>query len=77
MGIVTLTTSGMITLPAEIRQRYGLQPGDKVAIVDSPEGLLLVPVLPMERLQDVSEKSIAARACRKLEEERRAERHGE
>lgn len=77
MHVMTLTSSGMITLPAKIRQRYDLQPGDKVVIVDSPEGLLLIPIIPLEKLQNPAEKAIAAKICRDLALERRAERQAE
>jgi AbrB family looped-hinge helix DNA binding protein len=71
--IVKLTAGGMITLPAKIRQKYKLAPGDSVAIIESPDGLLIVPVVPLEKLVNQEEASIAAEICRELVEEHRTE----
>lgn len=44
MALATMTTKGQLTLPKEIRQRLGLQPGDKVEItLDRSGGALLRP----------------------------------
>ena len=67
--IVKLTAGGMITLPA----KYKLAPGDSVAIIESPDGLLIVPVVPLEKLVNQKEAFIAAEICRELVEEHRKE----
>lgn len=33
MDTSTLTTKGQVTIPAEVRRRMGLRPGDRVAFV--------------------------------------------
>jgi AbrB family looped-hinge helix DNA binding protein len=35
--------SGSVTLPAEFRKKYGLQPGDEVTFVETDAGLLISP----------------------------------
>ena len=32
---------GYVALPVELRQKLGLQPGDLVSVIETPEGLLL------------------------------------
>lgn len=41
--IVTINDRGTITLPKDLRQKYGLEAGGKVVIEESEEGLLLRP----------------------------------
>jgi AbrB family looped-hinge helix DNA binding protein len=41
--IVRIQENGQVTLPPAIRVRLGLRPGDLVAIVETPEGVLLTP----------------------------------
>lgn len=41
--IVTINDRGTITLPKDLRKKYGLEAGVKVVIEESEEGLLLRP----------------------------------
>jgi AbrB family looped-hinge helix DNA binding protein len=41
--IVTINDRGSITLPKELRRKYGLETGGKVVIEEGEEGLLLRP----------------------------------
>lgn len=41
MKYTKMTSKGQITLPLEVRENLGLQPGDKVEIVHSPNGYLI------------------------------------
>jgi AbrB family looped-hinge helix DNA binding protein len=41
---VTIGRSGAITIPARLRQAYGLRPNDELIIEPSDGGLLLRPV---------------------------------
>jgi len=75
--IVKLTSGGMITLPAKLREKYHLSPGDSVAIVESPDGLLIIPVMPLEKLVNADEASVSAAICRELIEEHRKEQERE
>jgi AbrB family looped-hinge helix DNA binding protein len=47
---VTITSRGVVTLPAKLRQALGLQVGDQLIAETTPEGLLLRPAvtLPVE-----------------------------
>lgn len=58
----TLTSKGQVTIPKEIRDRLGLEEGQRVEFVLEDDGAVTVrpKESPMERLEDVKE-TIAAR----------------
>ncbi len=39
-----ISSKGQLTIPAEIRRRYGLDTGDEVEFVAEPSGAYLVPL---------------------------------
>ena len=41
--IISMNNRGTITLPKDLRNKYGLKPGGQIIIVESEEGLLLRP----------------------------------
>jgi antitoxin PrlF len=44
MGIeAKITSKGQTTIPAEIRERLGLRPGDRIAFIEMEPGFLIVP----------------------------------
>jgi AbrB family looped-hinge helix DNA binding protein len=47
---LTLTSRGVVTLPAKLRRALGLKPDDQLIAETTPEGLLLRPAvtLPVE-----------------------------
>ncbi len=57
--VVTISNRGTITLPKELRQKYGLRAGEQIVIEESEGGLLLRPgvtfsveIYSDERLQE-------------------------
>lgn len=42
MNLAKLSTNGQITVPAEVRRRLHLVPGDKVLFVEGPNGEVVV-----------------------------------
>ena len=52
--ILTVTSRGVITLPAKLRQALGLKADDQLVAETTPEGLLLRPAvtLPIEMYSD-------------------------
>lgn len=48
--MLTLTSRGVVTLPARLRQAVGFQPDGQILAETTPEGLLLRPAitLPVE-----------------------------
>ncbi len=66
---LTLSNRGLITLPAKLRQAFGLKADDQLIAETTPEGILLRPAItvPLElyspqRLQefDAAESELAA-----------------
>lgn len=47
---LTMTSRGVVTLPAKVRREMGLRPDDQLIAETTPEGLLLRPAvtLPIE-----------------------------
>ena len=43
MATVTVSKKGWVVIPHEIRQRYGIRPGDKVHIIDYAGRIAIVP----------------------------------
>ncbi len=41
--MVRVEDNGRVTLPEEVRERLGLKAGDVVAVVETPEGVLITP----------------------------------
>jgi AbrB family looped-hinge helix DNA binding protein len=53
---------GQVTIPIEIRQRMGLEEGDLVAFIETPQGVLLspqalMPTQPMSQDESLSEEA--------------------
>ncbi len=85
---LTITSRGVVTLPARLRQAMGLKPDDQLIAETTPEGLLLRPAvtLPVEiyseariREFDQAEADLAralhpAKAARALVPRKRASR---
>ena len=55
---VTITSRGVVTLPAKLRQAMGLKADDQLIAETTPEGLLLRPAvtLPVELYTTVREQ---------------------
>lgn len=41
--LVRVQDEGQVTLPTEFRKRLGMKKGDLVAVVETPDGLLITP----------------------------------
>ena len=41
--LVRIQEKGQVTLPAETRRKLGLKKGDLVAVIETPEGVLISP----------------------------------
>jgi AbrB family looped-hinge helix DNA binding protein len=44
--ILTISEQGWVVIPTEIRQKYGLQPGSRVIMIDYGGVLGIIPLLP-------------------------------
>lgn len=74
--VVNLSQKGQATIPKELREKHGIEPGGKVRIRENEEGEIVVEPLPS--LQDfrgvatTSERGTAIlREQREIDEERR------
>lgn len=43
MAAATVTSKGQITLPKSVRDRLGVQAGDRVEFIEAEQGFLVVP----------------------------------
>ena len=43
MAAATVTSKGQITLPKRVRERLGVEAGDRIEFVESEQGFLVVP----------------------------------
>lgn len=46
-GTVQVRQRGILTLPAELREKYGIRPGDIFRVVDLDGTIVLTPMVPM------------------------------
>jgi AbrB family looped-hinge helix DNA binding protein len=49
-AVATVSSKFQISIPKEVRDHFGLRPGQKVAFIAKPEGFLIVPVPKREDL---------------------------
>jgi AbrB family looped-hinge helix DNA binding protein len=74
MTIVNITNHGRITIPAEIRKKYGWKDGDKVIIIDHPlEGIKILPYLSEEKLKGILDKETGRKIIKVISKERQLE----
>lgn len=71
----TITEKGTVSIPSHMRRKHGLQKGAKVEFMDTEEGILMVPIVPLEALfgADKSRKKLVRDMIREIHEERRHE----
>ena len=63
-----------ITIPSEIRKKYGWKDGDKVIIIDHPlEGIKILPHLSDKELESILDKDTGIRIIEKISKERKRE----
>jgi AbrB family looped-hinge helix DNA binding protein len=55
---VKVTNRGMVTIPASLRKKYGLQDGDQVIVVED-EGML--KIIPIESIKNLQKRSISTK----------------
>ncbi|MHA1372752.1 MAG: AbrB/MazE/SpoVT family DNA-binding domain-containing protein [Promethearchaeota archaeon] len=63
-----------ITIPSEIRKKYGWKDGDKVIIIDHPlEGIIILPHLTEESLESIIDKELGIKIVKEISKERKKE----
>lgn len=43
MAAATLTSKGQVTLPKSVRERLGIETGDRIEFIESEQGFLIIP----------------------------------
>jgi AbrB family looped-hinge helix DNA binding protein len=51
MAAVTVSPKFQVVIPKEIRERFGLLPGQKIQIVVYGNRIELIPVMPVKRMR--------------------------
>jgi AbrB family looped-hinge helix DNA binding protein len=71
----TVTSKSMVTIPAKIRQKYGIKEGMKVEFVETEDAVLVVPLRSLKELKglDKVHEKVLIEAIREINEEHRKE----
>jgi AbrB family looped-hinge helix DNA binding protein len=48
---VKVNNHGMISIPAEIRKKYGIKDGDKVYVLEDEDGIRIIPIVDIDVLR--------------------------
>ena len=74
MTIVNISNHGRITIPSEIRKKYGWKDGDKVIIIDHPlEGIKILPHLSEEKMRVILDEETGIKIAKEISKERKKE----
>ena len=74
MTIIKISNHGRITIPSEIRKKYGWKDGDKVIIIDHPlEGIKILPHLSDKKIQSILDKETGIKIIEEISKERKKE----
>lgn len=71
--MVKVTRKGQVTIPLEQRKKYSIREGMRLLVRDSPQGILLSPVTPLEDLAGVDAGKIAIEEMKKRLDRMRSE----
>ena len=74
MTIVNISNHGRITIPSEMRKKYGWKDGDKVIIIDHPlEGIKILPHLSDKKIQSILNEETGIKIVEEISKERKKE----
>jgi AbrB family looped-hinge helix DNA binding protein len=76
--LATVSKKGLMTVPSRLRQKYGIQEGSKVCLIEKESGVLMVPLADISSLYGMgaSHKEKILEAVRELEREHDEEAGG-
>jgi len=76
MATTTVSAKGWIVIPKEIREKYGIKPGDKLQVIDFG-GIYMIPAIkdPAKEMRGMFKKGPSLTEA--LMESRRVERESE
>lgn len=74
MTIVKISNHGRITIPSEMRRKYGWKDGDKVIIIDHPlEGIKILPHLSDKKIESILDMETGIKIIEEISQERKKE----
>jgi len=74
MTIINISNHGRITIPADIRKKYGWRDGDKIVIIDHPlEGIKILPYISDEQLKGILDKETGIKIIENISKDRKSE----
>ena len=74
MTIVNISNHGRITIPSEMRKKYGWKDGDRVIVIDHPlEGIKILPYLSEEKLKSILDLETGIKIIEEISKERKQE----
>lgn len=74
MTILNISNHGRITIPAELRNKYGWKDGDKVLIVDHPlDGIKILPYISDDQMRGILDEETGIKIINEISKERKAE----
>jgi len=56
VATVTVSPKYQVVIPSDVRQRLGLRPGQKVAVIEKDGVVHLVPIRPIKELKGMAGK---------------------
>ena len=74
MTIANISNHGRITIPSELRKKYGWNDGDRVIIIDDPmEGIKILPYIPDEKISGILDRKVGIEIIEEISKERNLE----
>ena len=74
---VTVTSRGMVTIPAKLRKKLNIKDGTEFIVREHGPGLLYIPLIDIEELFGVDSKEVSRSIIKGIQEDRRKEREKE
>ncbi len=71
--VVKVTRKGQVTIPIEQRRRLSIHEGMSLMVKESPQGILLSPVTPLEELAGIDAGKVSIEEMRRRLDKMRSE----
>ncbi|MGA2627285.1 MAG: AbrB/MazE/SpoVT family DNA-binding domain-containing protein [Candidatus Bathyarchaeia archaeon] len=62
---VLVTRKGQVTIPVEHRKKFGIREGMRVVVMDTGDGILIKPIIPLQDLAGIDAGKMAITEMRK------------
>ncbi len=66
-----ISSKGTVVIPSKLRQKYNIKAGNEVEFIDTEEGIIIVPVVPIENLVDKKYMKKTIELVKRLEQDRK------